>query len=106
MSQVFSKGRILRALAGGPLTWRLLAAEMGFAMAREAHMRSQLWRLWNHEEYVRVTEDGDDLRCALSDMVGLGLVVLLGGEDGPWAVAPKDDAERTAQEVVRAAFTD
>lgn len=56
MSQVFSKGRILKALAGGPLTWRLLAAEMGFAMARDAYMRSRLWRLWNHEEYVRVTE--------------------------------------------------
>lgn len=99
---LFRPEEILAALHGGPLTWRLLLARLGF-VADQVPIRSWWWKLWNRTAYLceQVEErDARTLHGILDDMVALGLIVLRGDPKvGPWALPPPREPSAEAKRI-------
>lgn len=86
---LFRPAEIRAALAGGPLTYRMIAAAFGRGIAapRPKSWWRRLWWSMDVDEGV-----GDQLERMLADMVAVGQIVRVEGPPVAWALPPKGDA--------------
>lgn len=83
---VFKPEQILKALAGGPKTYRMIAAALGCTTnERPEGWWQRFWWKHNAEGWAMTAS----LRAMLSDMVAVGQIVHAPGPPETWALPPE-----------------
>lgn len=104
---LFKTGDVLLALKKGPLTFGLLAAEMGYVFTENPPKPPLSWwqRLCVFDDRTpgerEREQDGKDnvrrLRSVLADMTAVGLIIHAAGPPETWALPPSKPSTEAAK---------